>query len=134
MLPVPAAPVPDPAAPAPDPAPVPAPVCSDATITSPLLWMSDVGPFGEDGAVGDSGDGDALVQWSETLVALVTLNCFVALLFAVAVPVFELEFIPEFAPADASPLVPALAPACVPELVLALAEAEPVLSDGVPVN
>jgi hypothetical protein len=35
------------------------------------------------------------------LVAFVTLNCFIPLLLALAV--FELEFMPEFAPADAVP-------------------------------
>jgi hypothetical protein len=49
------------------------------------------------------------VQWSATFVAAVTLNCLVALLLAAPVPVFELEFIPEFAPAEAVPEV-ALAP------------------------
>jgi hypothetical protein len=37
-------------------------------------------------------------------VALATLNCFIVLLLALAVPVFELEFIPAFAPADADPV------------------------------
>lgn len=74
------------------------------------------------------------MQWSETLVALVTLNCFIWLLVAVAVPVFELEFMPEFAPADAVPLAEAVAPvwSAVPGVVLALAEE--VLSEGVPVS
>jgi hypothetical protein len=44
------------------------------------------------------------------LVALVTLNCFIPLLVALAVPVLELEFMPEFAPADAVPVAEALAP------------------------
>jgi len=69
------------------------------------------------------------------LVAPVTLNCFIWLLLALAVPVFELEFMPELAPADPVPLAEALAPVCpaAPGFVLALAE-EDVLSDGVPVS
>jgi len=45
------------------------------------------------------------------LVAFDTLNCFIPLLLGVAVPVLELEFMPEFAPADAEPVAEALAPA-----------------------
>jgi hypothetical protein len=52
------------------------------------------------------------LHWSATLVALVTLNCFVALLaLVVELPVaLELEFIPEFAPAAIDPGADALAP------------------------
>ena len=96
--------------------------------------MSDVGPFGEEEGDGDSGDGDAPVQWSETFVAAVTLNCFIWLLLALAVPVFELEFMPEFAPADAVPLAEAVAPACPDEPGVVLALADELLSDGVPVS
>jgi hypothetical protein len=69
------------------------------------------------------------------LVALVTLNCFIPLLEALAVPVLELEFMPEFAPADAVPVAEALAPvwSVEPGLVVALAEA-PLLPDKVPVT
>ena len=94
--------------------------------------MSDVGPFGEDEGAGDWGDEDALVQWSETLVAPATLNCFIWLLLALAVPVLELEFMPEFAPVDAVPL--AVEPACPEEPGLVLAVADDVLSEGVPVS
>jgi len=68
------------------------------------------------------------------LVAAVTLNCFIWLLVALAVPVLELEFIPEFAPADAVPFAEALAPVCPaePGVVPALADDE--LSEGVPVS
>jgi hypothetical protein len=96
--------------------------------------MSDVGPFGEDEGAGDSGDEDALVQWSETLVAPATLNCFIWLLLALAVPVFELEFMPEFAPVDAVPLAEAVAPACPEEPGVVLALADELLSEGVPVS
>jgi hypothetical protein len=65
------------------------------------------------------------------LVAAVTLNCFIWLLVALAVPVFELEFIPEFAPEDAVPLA---APVCPAEPAAVLLLAEDVLSDGVPVS
>lgn len=68
------------------------------------------------------------------MVAPVTLNCFIWLLVAPAVPVFELEFIPAFAPADAVPLAEAVAPVCPAEPGFVLALAEDVLSDGVPVS
>ena len=77
---------------------------------------------------------DPLVQWSATLVAAVTLNCFIWLLLALAVPVLELELMPEFAPADAVPFAEALAPVCPAEPGVVLALAEDVLSDGVPVS
>jgi hypothetical protein len=68
------------------------------------------------------------------LVALVTLNCFIPLLVALAVPVLELEFMPEFAPADAVPVAEALAPVSLePGFAVALAEA-PLLSDKAPVT
>jgi hypothetical protein len=79
------------------PPPVPAPVWSDAINTS-FFSRREL-------------EGDGLVQWSATFVAAVTLNCLVALLLAVPVPVLELEFIPEFAPAEAVPEAVALAPA-----------------------
>jgi hypothetical protein len=68
------------------------------------------------------------------LVAAVTLNCFIWLLVALAVPVFELEFIPEFAPDDAVPLAESAAPVCPAEPAAVLLLAEDVLSDGVPVS
>lgn len=77
---------------------------------------------------------DPLVQWSATLVAAVTLNCFIWLLVALAVPAFELELMPEFAPADAVPFAEAVAPVCPAEPGIALALAEDVFSDGVPVS
>lgn len=66
--------------------------------------------------------------------AAVTLNCFIWLLVAPAVPVLELEFIPEFALAEAVPFAEALAPVspAEPGVVPALADDE--LSDGVPVS
>jgi len=103
--------------------PAPAvPVCSDA-ITMPLLRQWAVGPGDEAGA---------LLHWSATFVALVTLNSFVAPALA------ELEFIPEFDPAAPVPGAEALAfaPPVVP--VLAVAVADPVLavplSAGSPVS
>ncbi len=66
------------------------------------------------------------------MVAPVTLNCFIWLLVALAVPVFELEFMPEFAPADAVPF--AGAPVCPAPPGVVLALADDVLSDGVPVS
>jgi hypothetical protein len=77
--------------------------------------------------------GAALPHWSATLVALATLNCFIVLLLALAVPVFELEFIPAFAPADADPVWEVLEPVWL-GLVVAVALAEPPLSDEVPVT
>jgi hypothetical protein len=50
-------------------------------------------------------DGDGLVHWSATLVALATLNCFVA------PDVAEPEFIPELELVEVEVLVEALAPA-----------------------
>jgi hypothetical protein len=47
------------------------------------------------------------VHWSATLVALVTLNCFMAPVADVAP---ELEFIPALAPAEVDPVAEALAP------------------------
>jgi hypothetical protein len=41
------------------------------------------------------------------LVAFATVNCFIPLLLALSV--VELEFMPEFAPADTAPVVEALA-------------------------
>jgi hypothetical protein len=86
---------------APGPAPaVPAPpaVChaADAYITR----------FFRSRAVGPGLEG-AAAHWSATLVALVTLNCFVAPLAEVAP---ELEFIPALPPADVDPVAEALAP------------------------
>lgn len=68
------------------------------------------------------------------MVAAVTLNCFIWLLVALAVPVLELELMPEFAPADAVPFAEALAPVCPAEPGVVLALADDVLSDGVPVS
>lgn len=68
------------------------------------------------------------------MVAAVTLNCFIWLLVAPAVPVLELEFIPELAPADAVPLAEAVAPVSPADPGVVLALAEEVLSDGVPVS
>lgn len=68
------------------------------------------------------------------MVAPVTLNCFIWLLVALAVPVFELEFMPEFALADAVPFADAVAPVCPAEPGVVLELAEDVLSDGVPVS
>lgn len=68
------------------------------------------------------------------MVAAVTLNCFIWLLVALAVPVLELEFIPEFAPADAVPFAEAVAPLCPTEPGVVLALADDVLSDGVPAS
>lgn len=68
------------------------------------------------------------------MVAPVTLNCFIWLLVALAVPVLELELMPEFAPADAAPFAEALAPVCPGEPGVVLALADEVLSDGVPVS
>jgi hypothetical protein len=85
--------------------PAPAPVCwSAATITS-FLCRSELGLL--EGAE----DGVELPQWSATFVALVTLNCFMPLLLAPEVPLFELELMPEFAPVAVVPVVEALAPA-----------------------
>ena len=74
------------------------------------------------------------MQWTATLVAAVTLNCFIWLLVALAVPVLELELIPELAPADAVPLAEALAPVSPAEPGVVLALADELLSDGVPVS
>jgi hypothetical protein len=74
--------------PAVDPAGAPA-VCNDASITSPPR-RRDVGPGLLDGAA-------VLLHWSATLVALLTLNCFVAPAFT------ELELIPELAVAELLP-------------------------------
>jgi hypothetical protein len=57
-------------------------------------------------AVGPGLEG-AAAHWSATLVALVTLNCFIAPAAAVAP---ELEFIPAPAPAEVDPVAEALAP------------------------
>ena len=88
--------------------PVPAvpPVCSDATITS-LLLQRAVGP----GVVVEG-----VLHWSATLVALLTLNCFIAPAVA------ELEFIPGV-PSGLPPGAEAPAMACPPVL---LADAVPV--------
>jgi hypothetical protein len=90
------------------------------------LCSRELGPF--------DGLEDPLVQWSATLVAAVTLNCFIWLLVAVAVPVFEVEFMPEFAPADAVPFAEAVAPVCPADPGVALALADEELSEGVPVS
>ena len=85
--------------------PVPAvpPVCSDATITT-LFRQRAVGP----GVVVEG-----VLHWSATLVALLTLNCFIALA--------ELEFIPGV-PSGLPPGTDAPAVACPPVL---LADAVP---------
>lgn len=62
------------------------------------------------------------------------MNCFIWLLLALAVPVFELEFMPEFALAGAVPFAEGVAPVSPAELGFVLALAEDVLSDGVPVS
>ena len=81
-------------APAAVPAPALVPVCSEAIIT-PFWCKRDVGPGGVGFGAG-AVLGDALLHWSASLVALVTLNCFV------------LEVLAELAPAlaVAEPLVP----------------------------
>ncbi len=99
MLPVllPAAPVPVPAA--------PVPVCWSAASITSFLCRSELGPL--EGVE----DGADPPQVSATFVALVTLNCFMPLLLAPAVPVFELEFMPEFAPVAVVAVEEALDPA-----------------------
>ena len=92
---------------------------------TPSLCSSELGLF--------EGVEEPLVQWSATLVAAVTLNCFIWLLVALAVPVLELEFIPELAPAEAVPFAEALAPVSPAEPGVVLL-ADDVLSDGVPVS
>jgi len=93
---------------------------------TPSLCSSELGPF--------DGVGDELLQWSATLVAAVTLNCFIWLLAALAVPVLELEFIPELAPPDAVPFAELVAPVSPADPGVVLALADEVLSDGVPVS
>jgi hypothetical protein len=90
-----------PADPAVDPVePVPA-VCNAANITSPRRSRA-VGP----GVVGEALlDGDGLLHWSATLVALLTLNCLVA------PSVVELELVPVLALAELLPGAEAEAPA-----------------------
>jgi hypothetical protein len=58
------------------------------------------------------------LHWSETLLALVTLNCLAVDAAAVAP---ELEFIPEVAPAEVDPVAEALAPLWSGDEALALA-------------
>jgi hypothetical protein len=63
----------------------------------PLL-SREVGPAGGDEGAEDGSEfeGDPLVQWSETFVALVTLNCFVVLLLDVPALAPAVGFMPEF--------------------------------------
>ena len=128
-------------APAAVPPPAPVPVCSEAIIT-PLWGRRDVGPGGVVGFGTGFTLGDALLHCSASLVALVTLNCFM------------LEVLAEFSPAlaVAEPLAPGavlaeawppapLAVALLPELMPAppllavLAEFAPVEAEpSVPVT
>ena len=62
------------------------------------------------------------------------MNCFIWPLLAPAVPVLELEFIPELAPVDAVPFAEPVAPVSPAEPVVVLALADDELSEGVPVS
>ena len=96
--------------------PVLVPACSEAIIT-PSLWnQREVGP----GGVGFGAGfvlGEALVHWSDSLVALLTLNCFMFEVLAELAPALAVaELVPGAELAEACPPGP-VAVALVPELI-----------------
>lgn len=66
------------------------PVCKDAIMTVPFR-NRDVGPVGAVGGLGAAGAADGEVHWSDTLDALVTLNCLTVSLDPVLTPPADVE-------------------------------------------